>query len=228
MSDSEGEGERVQYKVILLGDGAVGKTSITRRFTNDEFKQSYLQTIGVDWSMKTIVLPGEIEVTLQIWDIGGQQLGSKMLSNYIYGSDAVILTYDTTSFASFKNLQEWYQLVQVVFKDRKPTIAVMGNKSDLNHLRNVKKEAHTKWCTENDFLNFYVSAKTGDSVQSSFIRLAGVLAQVSVPKATIEGMGKVVKAEIVNYPITDNENEDWKKKHEEEVEKKRNKKCIIA
>jgi GTPase SAR1 family protein len=59
MSDSDSEGEeRHQFKVILLGDGAVGKTSITRRFTNDEFKQSYLQTIGVDWSMKTVILPG--------------------------------------------------------------------------------------------------------------------------------------------------------------------------
>jgi hypothetical protein len=52
----------------------------------------------------------------------------------------------------------------------------------------VRKELHTKWCTENDFMSFFVSAKTGDSVQASFIRLAGVLAQVTVPKTAIEGM----------------------------------------
>lgn len=54
MSDTEAE--RLQYKVIILGDGAVGKTSIIRRFTNDEFQQSYLQTVGVDWFIKTIAL----------------------------------------------------------------------------------------------------------------------------------------------------------------------------
>jgi Ras-related protein Rab-28 len=58
MSDSSEEVERLQYKVIILGDGAVGKTSITQRFTSDEFKQSYLQTVGVDWFIKTIQLPG--------------------------------------------------------------------------------------------------------------------------------------------------------------------------
>lgn len=60
MTDSEEEGDKVQFKIVLLGDGAVGKTSITHRFTNDEFKQSYLQTIGVDWSMKTVILPGTL------------------------------------------------------------------------------------------------------------------------------------------------------------------------
>lgn len=60
----------LQFKLVILGDGAVGKTSITRRFTNDEFKQSYLQTIGIDWFSKTITLPEKMEVTLQIWDIG--------------------------------------------------------------------------------------------------------------------------------------------------------------
>ena len=57
-SDTDDEVERLQFKVIILGDGAVGKTSITRRFTNDEFQQSYLQTVGVDWFIKTILLPG--------------------------------------------------------------------------------------------------------------------------------------------------------------------------
>ncbi len=52
--------KRLQFKVIILGDGTVGKTSITKRFTSDEFKQSYLQTIGVDWFIKTVLLPGNI------------------------------------------------------------------------------------------------------------------------------------------------------------------------
>jgi GTPase SAR1 family protein len=60
--DSEDEGEQLQYKVILLGDGAVGKTSIAHRFTDDHFAQQYKQTIGLDFFMKRLVLPGDVQV----------------------------------------------------------------------------------------------------------------------------------------------------------------------
>lgn len=66
---------------------------------------------------------------MQLWDIGGQQLGSKLLAKYIYGSDCVILTYDITNYASFKNLQEWFQMVQLVFPESRPLICLVSNKS---------------------------------------------------------------------------------------------------
>jgi len=77
-SDDE-EPTQIQYKVILCGDGAVGKTSIATRFAQDHFKKSYKQTIGLDFFIKRLVLPGDIHVALQIWDIGGQSIGSRML-----------------------------------------------------------------------------------------------------------------------------------------------------
>ena len=84
--DSDDEPEQLQYKVILLGDGAVGKTSIAMRFTEDRFAKAYKQTIGLDFFIKRLVLPGEVHVALQIWDIGGQTIGGKMIGNYIYGA----------------------------------------------------------------------------------------------------------------------------------------------
>eukprot|EP00960_Hanusia_phi_P063819 765584-Hanusia_phi.AAC.2 len=72
-------------QIILLGDGTVGKTSIAMRFTNDEFGQQYKQTIGVDFMLRRLELPGNTRVALQIWDIGGQSIGSKMLGSYIFG-----------------------------------------------------------------------------------------------------------------------------------------------
>lgn len=104
-----------------------------------------------------------------------------------------------TNYNSFKNLQEWYQLVKSIFVENPPTIALMGNKSDLNHLRNVRKDLHTRWSRENNFMSFFVSAKTGDSVRSSFIRIASVLAQVEVKKTTIQGMA--VRYECVHLYI---------------------------
>lgn len=98
MCPAEDEVEQLQYKVVILGDGAVGKTSLTSRFCEDHFAASYKQTIGVDWFIKRVVLPGDVHVALQIWDIGGQTIGSKMVSNYIYGAQAVLLVYDITNF----------------------------------------------------------------------------------------------------------------------------------
>ena len=87
--DSDDEPEQLQYKIILLGDGAVGKTSLAHRFTGDHFATTYKQTIGLDFFMKRLVLPGEVNVALQIWDIGGQSIGGKMIGNYIFGAHAV-------------------------------------------------------------------------------------------------------------------------------------------
>lgn len=129
-SDSDNEPELLQFKVLLLGDGAVGKTSVAMRFTEDYFSMTYKQTIGVDFFMKRLVLPGDVHVALQIWDIGGQSIGSKMVSNYIYGAQAVIYLYDITNYQSFQNLESWHRLVNKTFgKEKPPYSALIGNKS---------------------------------------------------------------------------------------------------
>merc|ERR1711998_583977 len=89
-SASSDEGDQMQFKVIVIGDGAVGKTSIVNRFCKDHFSNTYKQTIGLDFYLKRVTLPN-VEAALQVWDIGGQQIGGKMLGNYIFGSHAVLL-----------------------------------------------------------------------------------------------------------------------------------------
>merc|ERR1711985_196361 len=114
-SDSDDEGEQMQFKVIVIGDGAVGKTSIVNRFCKDHFANSYKQTIGLDFFMKRVVLPGGVDVAMQVWDIGGQTIGGKMLGNYVYGSHAVLLAYDVTNAESFHNLADWLAVVNKEF-----------------------------------------------------------------------------------------------------------------
>lgn len=175
--DSEDEGEQLQYKVIILGDGAVGKTSIAMRFTDDQFAQQYKQTIGVDFFMKRLVLPGDVQVALQIWDIGGQTIGGKMIGNYIYGAQAVLLCYDITNLQSFQNLEDWYALVERTFRGQPmPTITLIGNKTDLTHLRAVKVEKHNQFADENEMFSCFMSAKSGDNVTHCFHRVAAVSA----------------------------------------------------
>ena len=90
-SDSDDEPENLQYKVVILGNGTVGKTSIINRFIEDSFAKFYKQTVGVDFFVKRLELPGDVYVALQVWDIGGQSIFGMMIGTYIYEANAVSL-----------------------------------------------------------------------------------------------------------------------------------------
>ncbi|KAM7154747.1 ras-related protein Rab-28 isoform 3-T3 [Molossus nigricans] len=175
MSDSEEESQDRQLKIVVLGDGTSGKTSLATCFAQETFGKQYKQTIGLDFFLRRITLPGNLNVTLQICDIGGQTIGGKMLDKYIHGAQGILLVYDITNYQSFENLEDWYTVVKKVSEESEtqPLIALVGNKIDLEHMRTVKPEKHLRFCQENGFSSHFVSAKTGDS--------------------------RVVKADIVNY-----------------------------
>lgn len=202
--DDEDEPEYLQFKVIILGDGAVGKTSLATRFCEDHFAKHYKQTIGLDFFVKRVTLPGDVHVCMQIWDIGGQSIGGKMVSNYIHGSHAVVLTYDITNYQSFQHLEDWLFLVKRTFgSDQLPYMALMANKHDLSHIRAVKIEKHNQFAEENDLYSYFVSARTGDQVHASFFRIAADLAGVTLTKPEIEVAQVAMKAELINHQQND-------------------------
>mmetsp|Transcript_23439 Transcript_23439/g.23637 ORF Transcript_23439/g.23637 Transcript_23439/m.23637 type:complete len:232 (+) Transcript_23439:201-896(+) len=206
--DDDEDMEQLQFKIILIGDGAVGKTSIARRFADDNFTQVYKQTIGVDFFIRRLILQPNKQVALQIWDIGGQSIGSKMITNYIAGAHAILLCYDITNYESFSNLEDWYRLVLRASTDKeKPYCALVGNKNDLKHLSTVNFESHTRFAVENEMASFLMSAKSGDQVRQAFTKVAAALAGVYVSKADLDCGSSVVPAQIVNYT-----------RHDEEVE----------
>ena len=134
-SDQEEDVISYQFKVILLGDGAVGKTSIAMRFSENKFSQTYKQTVGVDFFMRRINLHCNTQIALQMWDIGGQSIGSKMITNYISGANAILLCYDITNYESFANLEDWLRLVMRTFQQSTlPYLALVGNKSKFHTL----------------------------------------------------------------------------------------------
>ncbi|KAG9345438.1 hypothetical protein JZ751_008582, partial [Albula glossodonta] len=156
MSDSEEESQDRQLKIVIIGDGASGKTSLATRFAQEAFGKQYKQTIGLDFFLKRITLPGNLNATLQVWDIGGQTIGGKMLDKYIYGAQdhgslsqplrhqrhllliltrcssisGVLLVYDITNYQSFENLEDWFGMVKKVNEDSEvqPVISLVGNK----------------------------------------------------------------------------------------------------
>ena len=121
--DDEGSEDvsQMQYKIVILGDGAVGKTSICNRFVKDNFAQHYKQTIGLDFFVKRLNLTNDkskIQVAMQLWDIGGQSVGSNMLQKYIHGADCIILCYDITNYETFSNLKDWLCWAGLVMSHR--------------------------------------------------------------------------------------------------------------
>ncbi|XP_061412161.1 ras-related protein Rab-28 isoform X2 [Lethenteron reissneri] len=200
MSDSEEETPQdKQLKIVILGDGASGKTSLATRFAQEAFGKQYKQTVGLDFFLKRITLPGNVSVTLQVWDIGGQTLGGKMLDKYIYGAHGVLLVYDITNYQSFEDLEDWLGMVRKVNEEaeRQPNVALVANKIDLEHMRTVKADKHSRFCQENGLSSHFVSAKTGDSVAVCFQRVAADTLGIKLNKAEMEQSQRVVKADII-------------------------------
>jgi Ras-related protein Rab-28 len=204
--DDDSEPEYIQFKVIILGDGAVGKTSLAMRFCDGHFGKQYKQTVGVDFFVNNVKLPGDVHVCMQLWDIGGQSIGGKMISNYIYGSHAVLLVYDITNYQSFQDLEDWLRLVKRTFEKENqpmPYAALIGNKLDLGHLRAVRYETHDQFCDENDLNSFLCSAKSGDQVHAAFYRVAADLAGVTLSKPEMDCAQQTVHAQIIDHQRND-------------------------
>lgn len=202
-SDEEEVNER-QLKITLIGDGTAGKTSLCVRLSQENFEKQYKQTMGLDFFLKRYSLPGNTNVTLQVWDIGGQQIGGKMLDTYLYGADGILFVYDVTNHSSFENLQDWLDMVKQAYAndEKKPYLALIGNKKDLEHLRTVKREKHMEFAQENSMANFFLSAKSGDQVNYCFQKIAADILGIRLSKQEVEQSNRVIKADIVNYKET--------------------------
>ena len=142
------------------------------------------------------------EASLQLWDIGGQSIGSKMITNYISGAHAVLLCYDLTNYESFVNLEDWLRVVMKTFEGKDlPMLALVANKSDLRHLTAVKTEQHNAFAEENKMYSFIMSAKSGDQVQGAFTRLSAMLSGVALNSKDMESLNNnaIVPATIVEH-----------------------------
>jgi len=188
-----------QFKFLLIGNEAVGKTCLALKFTQEKFDKLYKPTIGVDFFLKRIILPGNVNVTIQLWDIGGQSLNGEMFDKYLYGADAILFVYDITNDDSFVDLEEWMKVVHQVFKEEciMPHLAMVSNKGDLEHNRVVKLDRHLKYAFDNGMSSHAVCAKTGESVALCFQKIAGELLGIRLTRSEQETVQPVVKAEIV-------------------------------
>ena len=161
-----------KLKVCLLGDGAVGKTSLIRRFVEDAFNDDYLLTIGTKTSKKRLIIkktnpPREIHLTLMIWDIMGQISFRKLLHpTYLKGARGAILVCDLTRRETLEHLDDWIDSLYIEGKEM-PCVFV-ANKSDLVNQHTFGRAELENVASAYDSPFFMSSAKTGGNVENAF------------------------------------------------------------
>ena len=162
-------------KLVIAGEGGVGKTAMTLRFTKGIFLEGTKMTIGVDFSAVKVML-GDEQVTLQLWDFGGEDRFRFILPGYCKGASGALLVFDLTKPYSFKNLPEWLGLIRS--NTESIPIVLVGTKIDLPD-RSITREDAEGFVKDNG-LNAYIecSAKSGQNIGYVF----GLITQAVLDK----------------------------------------------
>ena len=195
-------------RVILVGNGSAGKTSLCTRFREDGFARVYKQTVGIEFLEKTVKLGGGA-VSLQVWDIGGQSIGSKMLGQYVSGADVTFLCYDITDAQSFADAEDWLALTrrggaaaEAAADGAAPAqcggaIYLVGNKVDLEQLRVITPGMHARFIESHALAGgFLISARSGDGVQTAFFQAAAAALGVALSEVELELTRKVLSVTV--------------------------------
>ncbi len=154
------------YKLIIFGDGGVGKTSLTQRYLTGVFEEARNLTIGADFFVKNLAVNNH-NVKLQIWDFAGEERFRFLLPVYSKGANGGLFVYDVTNPGSLQHLAAWMQIVN----ENAPNIPVLviGTKIDLVPARNVTREEAIQTAKTLKLAGYAeVSAKTGANVENVF------------------------------------------------------------
>ncbi len=177
-----------RYKIVMLGDGAVGKTAMTARFTQDHFDSDYKRTIGSDFAIKRLTLEDlDAQVTLQIWDLAGQPRFESVRQGFYRGARGGLLLYDVTRRRTFMNVENWKDEAFKNLQNEIPLVLV-ANKVDLKDSRVVSTEEGEKYAKKNGLIYVESSALTGENVEEAYSTLCKKMIEDSkngIPTKTV-------------------------------------------
>jgi len=163
---AEGSNYDYLFKVVLIGDSCVGKSNLLSRFTRNEFNLESKSTIGVEFATRSISVDNKT-VKAQIWDTAGQERYRAITSAYYRGAVGALLVYDIAKHATYVNVTRWLKELRD-HADSNIVIMLVGNKSDLKHLRAVPTEEAKAFSTENGLSFIETSALDASNVESAF------------------------------------------------------------
>eukprot|EP00612_Vaucheria_litorea_P002677 CAMPEP_0171458116 /NCGR_PEP_ID=MMETSP0945-20130129/3922_1 /TAXON_ID=109269 /ORGANISM="Vaucheria litorea, Strain CCMP2940" /LENGTH=206 /DNA_ID=CAMNT_0011983857 /DNA_START=105 /DNA_END=722 /DNA_ORIENTATION=+ len=159
------------FKILLIGDAAVGKSSMMVRFTDDSFDEHITATIGVDFKVKIMEI-GEKRVKMTIWDTAGQERFRTLTSSYYRGAQGIMLVYDITRRDTFEGLHKWLEEVEIYHPSQGKDVIklLIGNKVDC--AREVPREEAENWARSKGMIFLETSAKTQVGIQEAFSEVA--------------------------------------------------------
>lgn len=184
------------FKLVFIGDSGVGKTCLVERTVKNSFNDNINYTIGAAFQKYSLKTEDNITVTFNIWDTAGQERYRSLGPIYYRGSNAAILVYDITNDESFENIESWiYNLKTILGSDI--VIALVGNKSDLEHRRNVDYKVAKKFANKNSLIFMETSAKTAFNIDLLFKKITHEL--MKLKKVEVKQKEKGIKLPLISY-----------------------------
>lgn len=171
------------FKIVIIGNSSVGKSSLLLRFADDVFHDTFLPTIGVDFKIRTIEQAGSV-VKLQMWDTAGQEKFKTIVSAYYKGAQGIMFVFDLTDPKSFSDVKSWMAEAERFSHDKVVKILV-GNKSDMENERMIRREDAQQFADSEGMLYYETSAKTNYNVETLFKTFSGKMKE-TFSKAYIE------------------------------------------
>lgn len=166
-----------KFKLPIIGDGGVGKTTFTQRYLHGIFEDKYALTIGMEFYIKKMDVDGKM-ISLHIWDFAGEEKFRFLLPGVINGANGTLFMFDITRYKTFNNLKDWL----VVFNEtnrnygQKVETVLIGSKLDLEQARTVSKAEATEFAKEHNFSEYIeCSSKTGENVELIFEKIAQLM-----------------------------------------------------
>ncbi|MFX1450538.1 MAG: Rab family GTPase [Promethearchaeota archaeon] len=158
---------KIIYKIVVIGNPGVGKTSLLNKFSNNEFDSQYIPTLGVDVKKHSYRINSDINASFTAWDVSGQKTFKQLRRIYYPTTDSFLILYDSSNLNSFVEIDRWVQEIKPYVK-KDSLFLLVGNKLDLNGERVVSSEEGKRKAAEFGFDFFETSAKTGQNVKDLF------------------------------------------------------------
>ena len=165
---------QIRIKLLIIGDSAVGKTSMLLKYTDNFFPESHLATIGVEFKTKEVEYNG-YKIELQIWDTAGQERFKSITKSFFRNANGIIFVYDITQKNSFKNVKDWIKDSEA--NDYGFQRILVGNKIDLQNKREVLLEDAKEWADKKNLEVIEASAKTGANIDKAVMKLIDLILQ---------------------------------------------------